>query len=88
MKVKLTLTIDNDTKEQAKKVARQRGTSVSRMVEQFLNSVSRSQSDWSPREGSVVSKLAGSIPAGSDVEYEDVLTDELLKKYGYGKNTR
>ena len=40
MKEKLTLTIEKETKERAKRYARQHGTSISKMVETFLASVS------------------------------------------------
>lgn len=45
MKEKLTLSIDKKTKEKAKRFARQQGTSISQMVEKFLDSVSGQGND-------------------------------------------
>ncbi|CAN5257930.1 DUF6364 family protein [soil metagenome] len=88
MKEKLTLTIEKEVKEQAKHAAKRRGVSVSRMVEQFLKSVSEEEVDWRPRKGSVVSKLSGSIRLKDTGEsYSEIVTDALMEKYGYGKST-
>ena len=45
MKEKLTLTISKETKDRAKRYAQQQGTSVSKMVETFLNSISAAEED-------------------------------------------
>ncbi|MEX0770195.1 MAG: DUF6364 family protein [Balneolaceae bacterium] len=45
MKEKLTLTIEKETKERAKRFARRQGTSVSKLVETFLDSVSGTNQD-------------------------------------------
>lgn len=45
MKEKLTLTIEKKTKERAKRYARRQGTSVSKMVETFLASISGAEED-------------------------------------------
>jgi len=88
MKEKLTLTIEKEVKEQAKEAAKRRGVSVSGMVEQFLKSVSEEEFDWKPRKGSVVSKLSGSIRLKDTGEkYSDIVTDALMEKYGYDKDS-
>lgn len=86
MKEKLNLTIEKNVKERAKRLARQKGISVSKMVEQILKSISEPYNDWKPKEGSVVSKMSGSIPAQGDIEYDDLLTEALMEKEGYEKN--
>jgi len=88
MKEKLTLTIEKEVKEQAKEAAKRRGVSVSGMVEKFLKSISEEESDWKPRKGSVVSKLSGSIRFKDTGEkYSDIVTDALIEKYGYDKDS-
>lgn len=88
MKKKLTLTIDEDIKEQARKAARRRGVSISEMVERYLESVSKETDNWEPRSGSVVSRISGSIQHKDAGEaYSDIVTDALIEKYGYGKNS-
>jgi len=63
MKKKLTLTIDQAVKERAKLAAKKRGLSVSQMVEDYLRIVSAETEKWRPREGSVVSRISGSVKA-------------------------
>jgi len=88
MKKKLTLTIDEDIKEQAKKAARRRGVSISELVERYLESVSKETDSWKPRPGSVVSRISGSIKGNDSGEaYSDIVTDALMEKYGYGKDS-
>lgn len=88
MKKKLTLTIDEDIKEQAKKAARRRGVSISEMVERYLEAVSKETDNWKPRPGSVVSRISGSIQNKDSGEASsDIITDALIEKYGYGKNS-
>lgn len=45
MKEKLTLSIDKKTKEKAKRFAQKKGTSISQMVETYLESLSGSGTD-------------------------------------------
>lgn len=45
MKEKLTLLINKETKERAKQFAHKQGTSVSKMVETYLDSVSAAEED-------------------------------------------
>ncbi|MCA1803586.1 MAG: DUF6364 family protein [Rhodothermaceae bacterium] len=87
MKEKLTLSIDKKTKDLAKKYAKRRGITVSGMVEHFLRSVSRQEESWQPRDGSVTSKLTGSIPDPANQDYDIMVTEALMQKYGYEKNS-
>lgn len=86
MKERLNLTIEKEVKERAKKIARNRGVSVSKMVEQVLKTIIDPNEDWDPKKGSIVSQIAGSIPAPDGIEYDDLLTEALLKKEWYEKN--
>jgi hypothetical protein len=80
---RLTLRLEEDLIAKAKRVARDRGTSVSRMVASFFDSLEDSR-DTSRPHGPVTSRLRGSIrPAG-----EVAPTDEedyrryLVEKHG------
>lgn len=86
MKEKLNLTIEKKVKERAKKIAEERGISVSKMVEQILKSISDPNENWNPKEGSIVSQISGSIPAPEGIEYDEILAEARLEKEGYGKN--
>jgi len=88
MKEKLTLTIDKEVKERAKITAKRRGVSVSKIVEQFLKSISEEKPDWKPREGSVVSNISGSVQFNEPGKnYSDIAIDVLIEKYGYEKSS-
>lgn len=87
MKEKLNLTIEKEVKERAKKIAKNRGISVSKMVEQVLKSISDPTENWTPKQGSIVSRMSGSIPAPEGIEYDEILTEARLEKEGYGKNS-
>lgn len=87
MKEKLTLTIEKEVKEQAKKYARRRGKSISGMVEEYLKSISKDDQMWQPQKGSVVAKISGSIPLRDDKEYDEILEEALLEKHRYGKDS-
>jgi hypothetical protein len=62
MYTKLTLTIDKDTIEQAKDYAKQQKLSLSKLIEAYLQSLTKkhdTQHELSP----LVAKLSGIIPA-------------------------
>ncbi len=86
MKEKLTLSIDKETKRRAKRHAKATGHSVSEIVERFLDTISE-YSDFKPEPGSVTESLAGSMPLKDDRPYEEILIDELIKKYRTNEDT-
>lgn len=67
MKSKLTLRIDEDVKESAKALARQRGESVSGMVETYFRILTQ-QMDADERKGG----KQGALPAG-ELRDDDIL---------------
>lgn len=73
---KLTLSVDEAVIERAKRLAAERGTSVSKLVERYLALVSGA---GRPRaEAPVLDRLRGSL-AGSD---PDAYRRHLERKYG------
>lgn len=80
MNTKLTLTIEGTIIESAKKYARQRGKSLSGIVENYLKSISvqdEEETVLSPK----VAKLLGSIKLPDDSDYKKELGDALTKRY-------
>lgn len=82
MNTKLTLTIEKEVIKIAKEYAKERGQSVSEIVENYLKflSIKRielSENQLSPR----VKKLRGIIKSENDLDYKKLLTEELSKKY-------
>lgn len=75
---KLTLSIDEDVVRRAKRYAETRGTSVSRLVEKYLDAVSRNKKRESVRSPSL-QRLRGILrkPAGRD-DYRKHLAEKYF----------
>ncbi|SMO50724.1 DUF6364 family protein [Gracilimonas mengyeensis] len=85
MKKKLTLTIDKQVTERAKRLAKSEGTSVSEMVENYLAEKTKEAGDWEPRKNSWTSKLLGSVvmeEKDQEEDYKTIKQREILKKHG------
>jgi hypothetical protein len=81
---KLTLKLDGGVIARAKALAKKRGTSVSRMVEEYFSEISPAAP--SAREGSshpIVDSLAGIVKVPANFDWKKERTKYLLKKYGY-----
>jgi hypothetical protein len=80
MTTKLTLTIDDSVISIAKKYAKQKGKSLSDIVENYLMSLTSKENkveNISPR----ILKLMGVIDLPDDYDYKKELSKGLLKKY-------
>jgi hypothetical protein len=80
MTTKLTLTIDDSVISIAKKYAKQKGKSLSDIVENYLMSLTSKENkaeNISPK----ILKLMGAIDLPDDYDYKKELTKGLLKKY-------
>lgn len=83
MKTHLTLTLNKELIEQAKKYAANKGESLSEMVENYFKYITGSKVEdekeqLSPR----VKKLRGILKVDSDFNYKDVLNEAKSTKYG------
>lgn len=83
MNTKLTLTIEKEVIEIAKQYGKEKGQSLSEMVENYfkfisLKRIKPKEKQLSPR----VRKLRGIIKTDDNFDYKRVLTEELSKKYG------
>ena len=83
MNTKLTLTIEEEVIKIAKHCAKQKGVSLSEMVENYFKfiAVDRAhikENQLSPK----VKKLRGILKVNDDTDYKQILTEELSKKYG------
>jgi len=81
---KLTLTVEKDVVEMAKRYAREHNTSVSATFARFVRSVAGEGEDRDveiPR-GSALSKLAGIIKPTPGKTVDDVLFEALDEKHG------
>ena len=80
MNVKLTLKLDSRVIAKAKRYAKKNSTSLSRMVESYLDSITQPGSsgiEITP----LVENLSGVIDLPSDYDYGKAYTDYLDQKY-------
>ncbi|WP_158841677.1 DUF6364 family protein [Polaribacter sp. L3A8] len=83
MNTKLTLTLEKEVIEIAKKYAKEKGQSLSEMVENYFKFITTPENVLKEKELSYkVSKLRGIIKTDTDIDYKKTLTEELSKKYG------
>ncbi len=82
--VKLTLSMEPAVVREAKRLARERKTSVSVMVSHFVKSVAAANGRRD-KIGPLTRKMTGvlKVPPGKD--YKEFLTDALMEKYGLDK---
>ena len=83
MNTKLTLTIEKEVIVTAKEYAKEKGQSLSEMVENYIKLVTvdklnLNENQLSPK----VRKLRGIIKNDENIDYKQILTEELSKKYG------
>ena len=83
MNTKLTLTLEKEIIEQAKKYASEKGRSLSEIVENYFKYVTEIKheeklDELSPR----IRKLRGIVKVPPDFDYKKILADERIKKYG------
>lgn len=80
MDTKLTIKLDEDVITRAKSYAKHRKTSLSKMIESYLDSVTKPESkeiEITP----LVKSLSGVVKLTDDFDYKKDRTDYLIKKY-------
>ncbi len=83
MNTKLTLTIEKEVIEIAKEYAKEKGLSLSEMVENYFKFVTVKRKKIKEKQLSTkVRKLRGIIKTDENLDYKKILTEELSKKYG------
>ncbi len=79
---KLTLSADKDVIEKAKKIARDRGTSVSAMFSQFVESVSGGTDSGTRKLGPMTRSAIGLARLPADKTDRELIEDALAERYG------
>ena len=83
MNTKLTLTLEKEVIEIAKAYAKEKGQSLSEMVENYFKLVTIDRRKIKPKELSPrIRRLRGIIKVTEKIDYKKTLTEELSKKYG------
>jgi hypothetical protein len=80
MDTKLTIKLDNDVISRAKRYAQHRKTSLSKMIESYLDTVTKPDSD-DIEITPLVKSLSGVITLPEGFDYKKDRTDYLIKKY-------
>ena len=81
MKAKLTLTIEKDVIAEVKEYAKQKGLSLSEMVENYFVLITRTSKTGVVELTSTVKSLKGSFNVPEDFNYKDVLSEQIAKKH-------
>jgi uncharacterized protein (DUF3820 family) len=81
MNTKLTLTIDDSIIERAKAYAKNKGRSLSDLIENYLNAITREQQNSDIEITPIVKSLKGSFKAPDDFDYKKELVKGLSEKY-------
>ena len=79
MNTKLTLNIDNNITEEAKLYAKKNKVSLSKLIENYLKSLTKKSSD-KPPVSPLVQSLTGVISSKTE-DYKKEYVDYLSKKY-------
>jgi hypothetical protein len=81
MTVKLTLSINEKTIEKAKRISRKRGKSISKMVEEFLDSINE-KDDRKESPVDKIRKIMKDKITDSQLDWKKVKEERISKKYG------
>ncbi|MBN7810207.1 hypothetical protein J0A68_04515 [Algoriphagus sp. H41] len=81
MKTKLTLTIDRTTIEKAKAIARQKGSSLSELIENHLNEQIKSATNEELNVPEEFRDLFGSVNFPADLNEKEEIRNILSEKF-------
>lgn len=81
MNTKLTLTIEQNIIERAKKYAKQKGRSLSDIIENYLKVITKEESNVDIEITPLTKSLRGSFKAPKDFDYKKELSKGLSEKY-------
>lgn len=79
---KLTLSADKDVIERAKRIARERGTSVSTMFSQFVRSMAQEPRERGRRPGPLTRKAIGLVSLPEGKTDRELIEEALAERYG------
>jgi len=81
MTAKLTLSINEKTIEKAKRISRKRGKSISKMVEEYLDSISEKEEKKESAVDKIREIMKGKITS-PELNWKKVKEEGISKKYG------
>ncbi len=82
METKLTLRLNDRVIERAKKYAKKQRTSLSKMIESYLDSLTKDEStEQEPEITPLIKSLSGVIDLPDDFDYKKEYRDYITEKY-------
>lgn len=81
MTKKLTLSVNDKTIEKAKRISRKRGKSVSKIFEEYLNSINEKEEQQETAVDKIKKIMKGKI-TNKNLDWKKVKEEHLSKKYG------
>ncbi len=82
MTTKLTLSLEESVIKEAKSVAKNKGKSLSNLIENYLRSLIQQKENSEIEISPVVKKLVGCVkPIDSNSNYKEVVAEEIFNKY-------
>ena len=82
MNTKLTLTLEKEVIEIAKKYAKEKGQSLSELVENYFKLLTKDSKTEMVELSPKVKSLKGILKVNKDFDYKKVLEEEIIKKHG------
>ncbi len=81
MNTKLTLTVDQAIIIKAKAYAKEKGRSLSDLIENYLKAITKEQQDTEEDITPIVKSMKGAFKAPEEFEYKKELAKSLMEKY-------
>ena len=81
MNTKLTLTIQQEVIEKAKTYAKEKGRSLSDLVENYFRTLGLGEQPIENAPGSIASSLLGSVKEPKNFDYKKELEETLTERY-------
>ena len=81
MNTKLTLSLNKEVIQKAKKYAKAQNVSLSSLIENYLQKIIADYQEDVPQKGSIVNELSGIIRLDPDFDYKKDHADHLNEKY-------
>jgi len=80
----LNLSVEKHIKERAKRIAKERGISVSKLFEEVVQQVEEPMEEYTPKPGSAAERIYNVIPESEKLDnydYKKLKMDALKDKY-------
>jgi len=81
MTTKLTVLVEEETIKRAKKYSAQTGQSLSKLIENYLDSVTRSQEIKDKKFSPRIKRLMGSVKLPKNFNYKKAVEDAVKEKF-------